>query len=54
MSKRSWHLDRRELLRGAGAALTLPLLEAMTPAPRPTARPKRLVVTYISFGPVGM
>ena len=50
MSKRSWHLDRRELLRGCGAALTLPLLEAMTPPPKSAARPKRLVVTYISYG----
>ncbi|MCB9878493.1 MAG: DUF1552 domain-containing protein [Planctomycetes bacterium] len=29
----SWQLDRRTLLRGAGVAVALPWLEAMTPAP---------------------
>ena len=28
---KSWHLTRRTLLRGAGAALALPWLEAMIP-----------------------
>lgn len=51
MSKRSWHLDRRELLRGCGAALALPMLESMAAVtPAATARPKRLVVTYFSYG----
>jgi hypothetical protein len=51
MSMRSWHLDRRELLRGCGAALALPMLESMAAVtPAATARPKRLVVTYFSFG----
>jgi hypothetical protein len=51
MSKRPWHLDRRQLLRGAGATLALPLLEGMTGSrAEATPRPKRLVVTYISYG----
>ena len=51
MSKRPWHLDRRQLLRGAGASLALPLLEGMGRAmPAAQPRPKRLVVTYISYG----
>ena len=29
--RRTWELSRRTLLRGAGAALALPLLEAMLP-----------------------
>ena len=30
MTRKPWNLDRRQLLRGAGAALALPLLEGMT------------------------
>ena len=37
MSKRPWHLDRRQLLRGAGATLALPLLESMTGGAAPDA-----------------
>ena len=51
MTRKSFDLDRRHLLRGAGAALALPLLEAMSG--RAIARPeraKRLVVTYMSYG----
>ena len=44
---KSWHLSRRELLRGGGVALALPWLEGMTRSATP---PKRLVVTYISYG----
>jgi len=51
VSRKSWHLDRRTLLRGAGAALALPWLEGMTGRVlTPRALPKRLVVTYISYG----
>ena len=32
------HIDRRMLLRGAGAAIGLPLLEAMRPAMRQQPR----------------
>lgn len=31
MSKKSWHLSRRTFLRGTGAAIALPWLEAMAP-----------------------
>src|SRR5260370_39651189 len=46
MSTRSWHLSRRTFLRGAGAAIALPMLDAMRPlsalaasaAPKPPVR----------------
>src|SRR5262249_17494467 len=51
-----WHLSRRQLLRGAGVSLALPLLDCMTaPAfgapilPQPT-KPKRSVFLYIPNG----
>ena len=51
MKPKSWHLDRRTLLRGAGAALALPWLEGMGVArSRVLTRPKRMVVTYFSYG----
>lgn len=50
MTRKPWNLDRRQLLRGAGAALALPLLEGMTGRTSPPARPKRMVATYISYG----
>jgi hypothetical protein len=44
-------LDRRTLLRGAGATLALPLLEAMLPSTSHAAvAPKRLQVFYIPNG----
>ncbi len=48
------HLPRRTFLRGLGASVALPLLDAMTPAlakaaPATTA-PKRLVFTYVPNG----
>lgn len=48
-------LDRRTLLRGAGAAVALPLLEAMRPvgllaAANPTPRPVRLAWVFIPNG----
>lgn len=49
MTRKSWHLDRRALLRGAGAAVALPWLEGMSRAHSPHP-PKRLVVTYIAYG----
>ena len=52
MTMRSRKLTRRQLLRGAaGAALALPYLESMRGfAGSPVSVPKRLVVTYISYG----
>jgi len=49
------HLPRRTLLRGAGAAIALPLLESMVPAQTPVARtaanPKsRLSCIYVPHG----
>jgi len=44
-------LDRRTLLRGIGASLALPALDAMTPAfAAPQASPLRLVFTYVPNG----
>jgi Protein of unknown function (DUF1552) len=46
-------MDRRTLLRGVGAALSLPLLEAMTPtakAAEAVAKAKRLQVFYMPNG----
>lgn len=48
-----WLLSRRHFLRGAGAALALPLLDCMVPlraASAPTAAPKRSVFVYIPNG----
>lgn len=51
MTQKSWHLNRRELLRGGGAALSLPFLEGMSWAGSTTPNfPKRLIATYISYG----
>jgi hypothetical protein len=47
------HLPRRTFLRGLGASVALPLLDAMTPAlarAAPAAGPKRLVFTYVPNG----
>ncbi len=48
------HLPRRTFLRGVGASLALPLLDAMTPALAKAAPagagPKRLVFTYVPNG----
>jgi hypothetical protein len=52
MKRKSWHLNRREMLAGAGVALGLPFLESMARAKdsSSTAMPKRLVVSYFSYG----
>ncbi len=48
------HLPRRTFLRGVGASIALPLLDAMTPALAravpASAGPKRLVFTYVPNG----
>ncbi len=54
---RKIHLSRRRLLRGAGAALALPLLESMFPAATawsqtPSAPKTRLACIYIPHGAV--
>ena len=55
MAKKSWHLHRRELLKGAGVALALPSLNAMHAASAiakdaTPATPKRMMVGYIAYG----
>ncbi len=53
MTTRPWHMNRRELLRGGGVALALPLLHAMgaeKPGSDQPARPKRLLVSYFAYG----
>ena len=48
----SWLLKRREVLRGLGASLALPLLDCMRPlrAAENVARPRRSVFIYLPNG----
>ena len=53
MTPKSWHMDRREMLRGGGLAIALPFLNSMSWAKGlgdGKAMPKRMLVTYISYG----
>ena len=55
MSKKSWHLNRRDLIKGAGVAMALPYLNAMgatqaVAASATKGMPKRMMATYISYG----
>lgn len=50
MSRKSWHLDRRTFLRGAGVACALPWLEGMAGACDGAARPRRLCFVYFPNG----
>jgi hypothetical protein len=50
MPQASWHLDRRTFLRGAGIALALPWLEAMSQAKQPAERPKRFCAFFFGNG----
>lgn len=49
---KSWHIDRRTVLKGAGVALALPWLESMAAAaPTPTVKqPKRLCSVLFPYG----
>jgi hypothetical protein len=48
---RKWPISRRSLLRGAGAALGLPWLEAMAPGAQPSGEmPVRMGVLYMANG----
>jgi hypothetical protein len=52
-----WLLSRRHFLRGAGTAMALPLLDAMTPlhaATTAASKPRRSVFVYIPNGVNGM
>lgn len=56
MARKSWQLDRRTFLKGAGVGLALPWMECMTAAGSASAAtaaaglPKRLCAVYIPFG----
>lgn len=50
--KKSWHLDRREFLRGMGVSLALPFLSAMDVRAVTTAAagPRRFATVYFPYG----
>jgi hypothetical protein len=52
MNQKSWHLNRRELLKGGGAALALPFLNGMSWAKGAADKelPKRMLVSYFAYG----
>jgi hypothetical protein len=55
MSTKSWHLSRRTILKGFGAAIAVPFLEAMAPnlawgAPAKASFPTRLGFFYVPNG----
>ena len=55
INRKSWHLSRRQLLRGAGVSLALPLLNCMAGIGRAApeaakSKPKRSVFLYIPNG----
>jgi hypothetical protein len=52
MKQKSWHLNRRELLKGGGASLALPFLNGMSLGMeiRPKQLPKRMLVSYFAYG----
>ncbi len=52
MKQKSWHLNRREMLRASGIALALPFLDSMAwgKEMKKKSAPKRMVVTYFSYG----
>ncbi|MDG1364146.1 MAG: DUF1552 domain-containing protein [Akkermansiaceae bacterium] len=56
MKYKSWHINRREVLRGGGVALALPLLNGMGKAMGVTLKtgqgemPKRILVSYFAYG----
>lgn len=52
MKRKSWNIRRRELLKGGGVALALPLLHGMASvqAAGTTELPKRMLVSYFAYG----
>lgn len=55
MAQKSWQLNRRDLIKGAGVAMALPYLSAMEGATAVASAatkglPKRFLATYISYG----
>ena len=51
MTTKSWHLNRRVLLKGGGVGLALPLLNGMTHAENAAGAelPKRMLVSYFAI-----
>ena len=49
---RSWQLDRRMLLQGAGVSLALPMLECMGSPTDQSRRPRRFCGVYFPYGSV--
>lgn len=57
MKRKSWHLNRREFLKGGGVAIALPLLNGMDKSMATgvekrgdTKAPKRMLVSYFAYG----
>lgn len=62
MTKKSWHLNRRDVIKGGGVALALPLLNGMSASkmfgasyaghqPKSASEtPKRMLVSYFAYG----
>ena len=52
MKHTSWRLNRRELLKGGGVALALPLLNRMQQARGATGDtlPARMLISYFAYG----
>jgi hypothetical protein len=50
MKQKSWHLNRRELLKGGGIALGLPFLNSMGWSAPAKELPKRMMVGYFAYG----
>ena len=50
MKPKSWYLNRREMLKGGGIALALPFLNGMSWAAPSKSMPKRMLVSYFSYG----
>ena len=50
MTRKSWHIDRRTLLRGVGAGLALPFLECMANDLKTSGSPKRFCAIYFPYG----
>ena len=50
MKTKAWHLNRREMLKGGGIALALPFLNGMSWAAPSRVMPKRMLVSYFSYG----
>jgi hypothetical protein len=50
VNDKSWHLDRRTVLRGVGVSCCLPFLEAMAWAKPKVEKPRRLLNLYIGNG----